>query len=117
MVSKSQLLRTINEEESMKNYTGKGLIRINNNEEIQVEYDIGVSFNPNGTIQKLEANLIQPQEVIENIYGVTGTLILKGGQEIDFFGAGNGKLTPINYGNALRNFSLLSKSRSPSSLQ
>ena len=104
MVSKSQLLRTINEEESMKNYTGKGLIRINNNEEIQVEYDVNIEFDGDANAISFKGYILNPQEAIEKASRITGILILKDGQEIDFFDAQNGKITPMNFGSAMRNF-------------
>ena len=88
----------------MKRYNGKGLIKINSNEEIQVEYDVNIEFDDDSNVKSIEANLISPQDAIEKVYGVTGTLILKDGQEIDFFGAENGKLTPMNFSSGIRNF-------------
>lgn len=88
----------------MKTYTGKGIIRINNNEEIQVEYNVQIEFGENSKIKKIEAYLVSPQEAIQKALGVTGTLIMKDGQEFDFFGAEDGRLSPMNYGSALRNF-------------
>ena len=88
----------------MKRYNGKGLIKINSNEEIQVEYDVNIEFDDDSNVKSIEAILISPKDAIEKVYGITGTLILKDGQEIDFFGAGNGKLTPINFSSGIRNF-------------
>ena len=88
----------------MKHYSGQGLIRINNNQEIQVEYNVQIEFGENSKIKKIEAHIVSPQEAMEKAYEVTGTLIMKDGQEIDFFGAEDGRLSPMNYGAALRNF-------------
>ena len=88
----------------MKFYQDKGVIRINNNEEILVEYNVQIEFGANSNIKRIDASLLSPQDAIEKVYGVTGTLILKDGQEIDFFGAENGKLTPMNFSSGIRNF-------------
>lgn len=88
----------------MKTYAEKGTIRINNNEEIQVEYDVQIEFDDRSNVKSVKANLLSPQDVVEKVYGTTGTLFLKDGEEIDFFGAGNGKLTPVNFDSAIRVF-------------
>ena len=88
----------------MKTYIGKGLIRINSNEEIQVEYNVQLEFDDGLNVKSVKANLLSPQDVVEKVSGITGTLFLKDGEEIDFFGAGNGKLTPMNFDSAMRGF-------------
>ena len=88
----------------MKTYIGKGLIRINSNEEIQVEYNVQLEFDDGLNVKSVKANLLSPQDAIEKVFGITGTLFLKDGEEIDFFTAGNGKLTPMNFDSAMRGF-------------
>ena len=88
----------------MKRYNGKGLIKINSNEEIQVEYDVNIEFDGDVNAISFEGYILSPQEAIEKASRITGILILKDGQEIDFFDAQNGKITPMNFGSAMRNF-------------
>jgi hypothetical protein len=88
----------------MKTYIGKGLIRINSNEEIQVEYNVQLEFDDGSNVKSVKANLLSPQDAIQKVFGITGTLLLKDGEEIDFFGAENGKLTPVNFDSAIRGF-------------
>ena len=87
----------------MKFYKGKGLIKINSCEEKQVEYEVQVTSKDSNIIG-VEARILSPQDAIEKVFGITGTLFLKDGEEIDFFGAGNSKLTPVNFDSAIRGF-------------
>ena len=87
----------------MKFYKGKGLIKINSCEEKQVEYEVQVTSKDSNIIG-VEARILSPQDAIEKVYRITGTLTLEDGEELDFLGAENGKLTPINFGLAMKNF-------------
>ena len=88
----------------MKNYSGKGTVKINSNDVFTVEYDVNIEFDDSSNVKSVKANLLSPQEAIQKVFGITSTLRLRDGQEIDFFSAGNGKITPVNFDSAMRGF-------------